>query len=77
MKSKVRIAFVGVFLLLVWFRFSEGGQPAKKGADADKMSKPMPSFGFSSNSRAPIDVTSDSVEANQKQNTVTFIGTSW
>jgi lipopolysaccharide export system protein LptA len=31
-------------------------------------------FGFSSGSRAPIDIVSDTVEANQKESTVTFKG---
>ncbi len=31
-------------------------------------------FGFDTNSRAPIDISSDTVEGDQKQNTVTFKG---
>ncbi len=74
MKGKVRIGLLGMMMVLLVFRFSEGGQPPKKTADSEAMSKAMPTFGFSSSSRSPIDVTSDSVEANQRQNTVTFKG---
>jgi lipopolysaccharide export system protein LptA len=43
------------------------GKSGEKGIKADK------SFGFTA-SRAPIDITSDTVEADQKTNTVTFKG---
>ena len=47
----------------------------KKGATrgGERSLKPESGFGFTA-SRAPIDITSDSVEADQKQNRVTFKG---
>src|SRR4030067_3803778 len=43
------------------------GKSGEKGLKTDR------NFGFTA-SRAPIDITSDTVEADQKQNTVTFKG---
>lgn len=45
----------------------DAGKSGEKGIKTDK------SFGFTA-SRAPIDITSDTVEADQKTNTVTFKG---
>jgi lipopolysaccharide export system protein LptA len=66
-----------IYLLLVvfaFFFFSVSGEAQKKAGRGDeKKPKTEKGFGFTA-SRAPIDVTSDTVEANQKENTVTFKG---
>lgn len=66
----------GLFMIvLIFFLFSVSGEAQeKKGASKGaKGGKPDMGFGFTS-SRAPIDIVSDTVEGNQKENTVTFKG---
>jgi lipopolysaccharide export system protein LptA len=62
-------------LVSIFFFFISGEAQEKKGAgkSGEKGLKAEPSFGFTT-SRAPIDITSDTVEADQKTNTVTFKG---
>jgi lipopolysaccharide export system protein LptA len=62
-------------LVSLFFLFISGEAQEKKGAGqrGEKGFKAEPSFGFTA-SRAPIDITSDTVEADQKTNTVTFKG---
>jgi lipopolysaccharide assembly outer membrane protein LptD (OstA) len=59
-----------LFLIFVCGEAQEKPGGRKGGERALKTDK---SFGFTA-SRAPIDITSDMVEADQKQNTVTFKG---
>jgi lipopolysaccharide export system protein LptA len=68
------IKFLIVLLLLFLFSISaeaqgkkEAGKSGEKGLQTDR------NFGFTA-SRAPIDITSETVEADQKTNTVTFKG---
>ncbi len=57
------------------FSFSISGAQEKKGVGRNQEKKPGVGIGFGmTSSRAPIDIASDAVEANQKQNTVTFSG---
>jgi len=75
MKRVVGTGFLVIALLLPVFLTSAGAQSKKGEARIDeKLPKGAPGFGFSTNSRAPIDITSDTVEASQKENTVTFKG---
>jgi lipopolysaccharide export system protein LptA len=65
-----------LIILLSFFLFSvSGGAQEKKGAgkSGEKGVKTDQGFGFTA-SRAPIDITSDTVEADMKTNTVTFKG---
>jgi len=65
-----------VFLPIVFFLFFNvvGAQEKKQaGGGEEKQVRTEKGFGFAA-SRAPIDITSDTVEADQKKNTVTFIG---
>ena len=65
-----------LIILLSFFLFSvSGGAQEKKGAgkSGEKWVKTDQGFGFTA-SRAPIDITSDTVEADMKTNTVTFKG---
>jgi lipopolysaccharide export system protein LptA len=65
-----------LIILLSFFLFSvSGGAQEKKGIgkSGEKGVKTDKGFGFTA-SRAPIDITSDTVEADQKTNTVTFKG---
>ena len=68
----------GISLLVIVFSlflFSISGAQEKKGAGKGEEKKPGAGIGFGlTGSRAPIDITSDTVEGNQKQNTVTFRG---
>ena len=64
------------FLLIAFFLFfnSAGAQERKgTGRGGEKELKTEKGFGFTA-SRAPIDIASDTVEADQKKNTVTFKG---
>ncbi len=62
-------------LSLFVFLISVEAQPKKEPAKTDeKIPKAATGFGFSTTSRAPIDITSDIVEASQRQNIVTFKG---
>jgi lipopolysaccharide export system protein LptA len=63
-------------ILFPLFLFLVSGQAQEKkgvGKGGEKGLKTEQSFGFTA-SRAPIDITSDTVEADQKTNTVTFKG---
>jgi lipopolysaccharide export system protein LptA len=67
---------IGLFIIaLSLFSFSiSGGQEKKEiGKGEGKKSGMMSGFGLTS-SHAPIDITSDTAEGNQKENTVTFKG---
>jgi lipopolysaccharide export system protein LptA len=69
-----RIAFLLIAFFLFLFFHSAGAQEknaTRRGGE--KEVKTEKGFGFTA-SRAPIDITSDTVEADQKQNTVTFKG---
>jgi lipopolysaccharide export system protein LptA len=62
-----------VFSLFLFLIF--GGAQEKKGDGKAEEKKPKAGIGFGfSTSRAPIDITSDTVEGNQKQSIVTFMG---
>ena len=75
MKRTVGTGFLVIALLLPLLLNSAGAQSKKGDAKtAEKPSKGAPAFGFSTNSQSPIDITSDIVEASQKDNTVTFNG---
>ena len=75
MKRSVGVGSLVIALYLSLFLISAEAQ-TKKGAPKidEKLPKATAGFGFSTNSRAPIDITSDTVEASQKENMVTFKG---
>ncbi len=65
-----------LILVLSLFLFLMSGEAQEKkgtGKSREKTPGSLKGFGMTS-SRAPIDIASDSVEANQKQNSVTFKG---
>ena len=64
-----------VFIFSLSFFFLSGEAQEKKGIGKTDEKRPRAEkgLGFTA-SRDPIDITSDSVEANQKQNKVTFTG---
>ena len=63
-----------ILFLLFLFSISVGAQGKKDvGKSGEKGLKTDRNFGFTA-SRAPIDITSDTVEADQKTSTVTFKG---
>jgi len=72
-RSKGIVLLAIVISLFFFFLYGEAqerkgaGKPEGKGLKADN------GFGFAA-SNAPIDILSDTVEANQKQNTITFKG---
>ncbi|MDI7259337.1 MAG: lipopolysaccharide transport periplasmic protein LptA [Thermodesulfobacteriota bacterium] len=68
------IGFLLVFFFFILFQIS-GEAQVKKGAEKGegKGLKTDKGFGFAA-SHAPIDILSDTVEGNQKQNTITFKG---
>jgi lipopolysaccharide export system protein LptA len=69
-----RIALLLIASSLFFFFISVEAQEKKgAGRDGEKQLKTEQGFGFTA-SRAPIDITSDTVEADQKKNTVTFKG---
>ncbi len=65
--------FIILFCLLFFFVSGETQEKKGSGKSEDKAVKADRGFGFTT-SRAPIDITSDTVEADQKQNKVTFKG---
>jgi len=74
MKMGKRIGLLVILFSLLFFLTSGEAQEKKKtGKGVEKGLKAERGFGFTA-SHAPIDITSDNVEANQKQNTVTFKG---
>ncbi len=68
------IGLLAILCPLFFFLISGEAQEKKDvGKSGEKGFKTEQSFGFTA-SRAPIDITSDTVEADQKTNTVTFKG---
>jgi lipopolysaccharide export system protein LptA len=68
------IRFLAILFCLLLFSISGEAQDKKGGRKGgEKALKTDKSFGFTA-SRAPIDITSDTVEADMKTNTVTFKG---
>ena len=68
------ISLLIILLCLLLFSIPGEAQDKKGGRKGgEKALKTDKSFGFTA-SRAPIDITSDTVEADQKKNTVTFRG---
>ena len=75
MKRSVGVGSLVIALLLSLFLISAEAQTKKGAAKIDEtLPKATAGFGFSTTSRAPIDITSDTVEASQKENMVTFKG---
>jgi len=69
-----RMKFLIILFLLFLFSISAEAQGKKDvGKSGEKGLQTDRNFGFTA-SRAPIDITSDTVEADQKTNTVTFKG---
>jgi len=62
-----------LFSLFIIFVSGEAQEKSGGGKGGDNALKTGKGFGFTA-SRAPIDITSDTVEADQKQNTATFKG---
>jgi lipopolysaccharide export system protein LptA len=74
MKMRKEIGLILLLSALFLFLVSAEAQEKKKTGKLENKG-PMVGTGFGlTNSRAPIDITSDNVEANQKQNKVTFNG---
>jgi lipopolysaccharide assembly outer membrane protein LptD (OstA) len=75
MIGKKRFCF-GAIILSVVILFAAGEAQDKKGSSkgGEKNVGLGTGFGFDANSRAPIDISSDTVEGDQKQNSVTFKG---
>jgi lipopolysaccharide export system protein LptA len=68
---------IGILVLIssLCLFFISGEAQEKRGTGKSDEKKPRAEVGFGfTSSRDPIDINSDSVEANQKQNTVTFKG---
>jgi lipopolysaccharide export system protein LptA len=69
-----RISFLIILFSIFLFSISAEAQGKKDaGKSGEKKLQTDRGFGFTA-SRAPIDITSDTVEADQKTNTVTFKG---
>lgn len=64
---------VGVFLFLYLFLYAFVGAQEKIDSDKKTPKRGAQGFGFTT-SRAPIDITSDTVEGDQKKNLVIFKG---
>jgi len=66
----------GVIIVSVVLLFAAGEAQDKKGSskEGEKNVGLGTGFGFDTNSRAPIDISSDTVEGDQRQNSVTFKG---
>ena len=73
MKSCKWISFLLILISLLILFISGEAQEKKGVGKVEEKKQEIGGFGFST-SREPIDITSDTVEANQKQNTVTFQG---
>jgi lipopolysaccharide export system protein LptA len=73
MKAGRYVCFLFVTLSLFLLLASAEGQEGKPGRGEEKQVKSVMGFGLIS-SRAPIDITSETVEGDQKKNTVTFKG---
>jgi len=74
MKPSKAIVLLAI-LVSLFLLFISGEAQEKKGSGkgGERALKTKRDFGFTA-SRAPIDITSDTVEGDQKQNTVTFKG---
>jgi lipopolysaccharide export system protein LptA len=74
MNPRRAIGFLVIlFSLFLIFISGEAQEKSGGGKSGEKALKTGKGFGFTT-SRAPIDITSDTVEADQKQNKVTFKG---
>jgi lipopolysaccharide export system protein LptA len=74
MKPNKGIGFLAIVVsLFLLFIPSEAQEKKGSGKGGERALKTKTGFGFTA-SRAPIDITSDTVEGDQKQNTVTFKG---
>jgi lipopolysaccharide export system protein LptA len=74
MKLKRAVSLLVIsFLFLFSFVSAEAQEKKGSGKSGEKAVKTDRGFGFTT-SRAPIDIASDTVEADQKQNKVTFKG---
>ncbi len=74
MKPSRGIGFLAIMVSLFLLFVSVEAQEKKgSGKGEERALKAKRGFGFTA-SRAPIDITSDTVEGDQKQNTVTFKG---
>lgn len=73
MKGSEVIRLIVAFSFLLFFATGEAQEKREVKKGEAKKEETTKGFGLTS-SRAPIDITSDIVEANQKQNTVTFKG---
>jgi lipopolysaccharide export system protein LptA len=62
-----------LFSLLLFFISGQAQEKKRSGKDGERAIKTDKGFGFTT-SRAPIDITSDTVEVDQKQNKATFKG---
>ncbi len=71
MSRKIGLSLL--FLLPLFFFLVSGEAQNKRGPVKTGDKKSSKGFGFTA-SRSPIDITSDTVEGDQKQNTVTFKG---
>ncbi len=72
-KRSLKLLMVGVVLLLCITPGRAQDQQGRAKA-AGKSAGFGSGFGFNTDSRSPIDITSDTVEGNQKSNTVVFKG---
>lgn len=75
MRNGRRDVFLVIALSFIFLLVSGEAQPRRKAvrAQPQKAAAPSGTFGMKA-SRAPIDIDSDSVEADQKKNTFTFKG---
>ncbi len=74
MKPNRAVSLLVIFLFLLLFFVSGSAQEKKGGGKGgERAIKTDRGFGFTT-SRAPIDIASDTLEADQKQNKVTFKG---
>jgi lipopolysaccharide export system protein LptA len=74
MKPNKRIGFLAIVVsLFLLFLSGEAQEKKESGKGGESVLKTKRGFGFTA-SRAPIDITSDTVEGDQKQNTVAFKG---
>jgi lipopolysaccharide export system protein LptA len=72
-KKGVRFGAI-IFSLLLLFTAGEAQDKKGSSTGGEKSAGFGTGLGFDANSRAPIDISSDTVEGDQKQNTVTFKG---
>jgi lipopolysaccharide export system protein LptA len=73
MNPRKEIGFLVILLSLFLFSIYGEAQEKRDAKGGEKPLKTERGFGFTA-SRAPIDITSDTVEADQKTNTITFKG---